>query len=142
MSMHCRKRSKIKVLGKFGKKYQKISKSEDSRSPKGAPRGANPWPGASLVRPGGWPRHLAAWARGTPPRAPFVLYLPLVEEISKENFVTRKALLFRRRRDSDLEIARRNCPGTLPEGGLTSGGLSITMIASGMSRSPPWDMGP
>ena len=33
-----------------------------------------------------------------------------------------------------LGIARRSCPGTLPEGGLTSGGLSITMIASGMCR--------
>ena len=80
----------------------------------------------------GFPCHQAAWVRGPPPRSPFGLFLPLDEEIPEENPVTQKSLLFRRRRDFDLGIARRPCPGTLPEGGLTSGGLSTTMLSSGM----------
>ena len=34
------------------------------QKPEGGPKGGRPWPGA-----GGWPRHLAAWARGAIPQA-------------------------------------------------------------------------
>ena len=122
----------MKVLRKFQKKYQKISTKEDSRRPKGALRGATPWPDASLARRGGWPHPLTAWARGEPLRLPFGIYLVPETETLGETPVTQFHPLFRRHRDSELGIARRTSPGTLSEGGLTSGGFSITMIASGM----------
>ena len=134
MSVNCRFIPIFTVPKKFQEKYKKISVPEDSGSPKESRRGAPPsqagrWRGPTLGRarrPPGW--------RGPPLVPPFGLDLHLVLKTLERNPVTRFHLLFRRRGDSDLGIARRTCPGTLPEGGLTSGGLSITMIASGMRR--------
>ena len=90
-----------------------------------AARGHDPPLGGAVEPPG----------RGVGPlRLPFGLYLVLAPKTLLSNPVMRFRPLFRRRSDSDLGIARRSCPGTLPEGGLTSGGLFITMIAFGMCR--------
>src|SRR4051812_24756992 len=77
------------------------------------PRGGHPWPGASLVRPGGLPRDLFAWARGAPLRPPFGIYLALVPKIYRDPPVMRLHLFVRRRGDSALGIARRTCPDWL-----------------------------
>ena len=122
------------MLGKIQKKSQNSYSIEDSRSPKESRRGATPRPGALLARPRGWSRPLAAWARGATPQAPLWPIFTSRSRNPRESSVTRFRPLFHRRRDSDLGIARRTCPDTMPDGGLTSGGLSITMIASGMRR--------
>src|SRR4051812_43499793 len=76
----------------------------------------------------------APWWRGSPggraewppgirghPLALFVLYLlHLLKPTKTEPFFVISPL-FCRRRDSKIEVARSSCPGTLPEGGLTSG---------------------
>ena len=66
-----------------------------------------------------------------PPLVPyFSLNLKTLREESFSMFVP----LFCRHRDPEMGISRSSCPGTLPEGGLISGGPSITMLASEMLR--------
>ena len=110
-------------------------KSAVQKNPKARRRaGGGPPPGqAPTWRGQGGGR--ATWLPGQvgPPLGPpFLLYITLDTETLEESPVTRFRPLFHRRRDSNLGISRRTCPGTLPEGGLTSGDLSITMIVSGM----------
>ena len=96
------------------------------QKPEGDPEGGTPWPGASTARLGGGRATCLPGPGGPPLRLPFGIYLALVTETLEEDSAMQNSPLFRRRRDS--------CPGTLPEGGLISGGPSITMIASGMLR--------
>src|SRR4051794_25999803 len=66
--------------------------------------------------------------------APLRLYLPLVPKPSRTEPFFTISPLFHHRRASKIGCARRPLPGTLPEGGLTSGSFSTTMDASRMSR--------
>ena len=87
------------------------------------------WHGPTLGRatrtPGG---------RGHPLVPPFGLYLQPVTKTLVRNPTSRFSPLFRRRLASKIGSTRRPLPGTLPEGGLTSGSFSTTMSASGMCR--------
>src|SRR4051812_11615297 len=105
------------VKNKSARKFQKnqINNQRDRRLQKheGALERAHP-----LARRGQGGGLLVRWGLPSPP--PFGIYLhPKVRTLA-ENPVTRFRPLFRRRRDSDLGIAKRSCPSTLQEGGLTS----------------------
>ena len=60
----------MKFLRKIPKNSRNSNLPEDPRSQKEARRGATPGPGNQRARPGGWPRHLAAWPGGVTPRPP------------------------------------------------------------------------
>src|SRR3954466_15742004 len=66
--------------------------------------------------------------------APFRLYITPVEETLKTEVFFPISSLYRRRRRLKIGAARRRCPGTLLEGGITSGSPSISMDASRMGR--------
>src|ERR1041385_2830359 len=66
------------------------------------------------------------------PSSPFGIYYLFVAETLEENPASRNTSLFRRRPASKIGGTRRPLPGTLPEGGLTSGSFSTTMDASRM----------
>ena len=94
-------------------------------------------PGAAGAPWRGLGRGHARW----PPRwcgpslaPPFGLYLLLVPETLGTEPFLRYLRLFRCRHDSKIRRARRTCPGTLSEGGLTSGSFSTTMRVSRMCR--------
>ena len=112
-------------------KKSAFQKTADHRRRAG---GGHPPPRRPLARPGVGPRHLAAWVEGATPDAPFGLYLHPVMKTLGRHSVSRFSPLFRRRRDPEIGIARRPCPGTLPEGGSISGSFSTTMSASRMCR--------
>ena len=79
----------------------------------------------------------ALWPPGTvgpPPVLPFGIYLPRALKTPNEEPFFANTLLFRRLRDSEMGITRSSYPGTLSEGGLISGGSSITMLASERRR--------
>ena len=64
--------------------------------------------------------------------APFGLYLAPAEETPNIDLLFPFSSLYYRRRRFKIGAARRSCPGTLPEGGTTSGRPSIAMDASRM----------
>src|SRR4051812_5888406 len=66
----------------------------------------------------------------SPLAAPLRLYLPLAPKTLGAEPFFQNPSLFRRRRRFKIGAARRPCPGTLSEGGPTSGSLSIAMDAS------------
>ena len=98
---------------------------------RGPPPGAQaPWwraPGAGRAR--GAPGPLVA-----PLAAPLRLYILRDEKPSKREPFFAISPLFRRRRASEIGSTSRPLPGTLPEGGPTSGSFLSTMDASRMSR--------
>ena len=101
--------------------------------PKGGTRGGPLHPGGLLARPKVGPRHLAAWSGG-PPWCPLWPIYPSCSENPRED--PRYAIFTTIPPPPRFQSWDRQkiCPDTLPEGGLTSGGLSTTMIASGMCR--------
>src|ERR1041384_2529931 len=68
LSVHCRKRSIIKVLGKFQKNYNKKQQIRRLQKAGGGPEGSPPCLGGLLMRPRVGSRLLAAWS-GAPPLA-------------------------------------------------------------------------
>src|ERR1044071_6050193 len=66
-----------------------------------------------------------------PPRCPLGLYLVPAEETPNIDLLFPFSSLYRRR-CFKIGAARRSYPGTLPEGGTTSGRPSIAMDASRM----------
>src|ERR1041385_3589123 len=67
-----------------------------------------------------------AYQWGPPLVHPFGLYLPPDEKTLKRDPISRLSPMFHRRCDPMIGSTRRPLPDTLPEGGLTSGSLSIT----------------
>ena len=102
--------------------------------PEGGAGGATPgqaatWHGQGLAAPRS---RLARWAHPwCPTLRPFI---PFVPKTFRDVLFSTFTPLFRRHRDPEIGISRSSCPGTLPEGGLISGGPSITMLASEMLR--------
>ena len=102
--------------------------------PEGGPGGATPWPGGHLARPGAG---RAPWSPGQVGPAQVPYFAPIYPSHSENPL---RGLLFHvfttvpPHRDPEIGISRSSSPGTLPEGGLISGGSSITMIASVMLR--------
>src|SRR3954462_1679015 len=96
-----------------------------------------PWRGPTLGRAGHPPGYPVA-----PLDAPFGLYLVPAEETPNIDLLFSFSSLYRCRRRFKIGAARRSCPGTLPEGGTTSGRPSIAMEAFRMCREyPPLDHG-
>src|SRR3954469_9307669 len=89
-------------------------------------------PGALVARPRGWSCQGAPGSLVDPLAAPLRLYLPPAEEIPNIEVFFPISSLYRRCRCFKIGAARRRCPGTLPEGGTTSGSPSIAMDASRM----------
>ena len=88
-----------------------------------------------LARPRVGPRREAAWTPGGPPLAATLRLLILRHgKPPKTEPFFAISTLFRRRRAFKIKSASRLLPGTLPEGGLTSGSFSTTMSASWMSH--------
>src|ERR1041385_8239069 len=117
-------KSARKIPGKIQEKsaYRKLPE-EPGRGQRGA-RGAQaatqrgPTPGAP----------------GPPLAAPLRLFIPRHGKTPKVEPYSANSPLFRRRRASQIGSTRRPLPGTLPEGGLTSGCLLSTMDAPRMSH--------
>src|SRR3954470_6504311 len=88
------------------------------------------------MRPGGAARgrahRLPSWLSGGPPRCPLDLYLSPTKEPPMIDLLFPTSSLYRRCRRFKIGVARRSCPGTLPEGGTPSGRPSIAMDASRM----------
>ncbi|KAK1681186.1 hypothetical protein QYE76_042034 [Lolium multiflorum] len=106
--------------------------AEGSRAPKERRRGAK---GAQPTRRCGQGAGAPPWGGPLerPPTLPFLLYNLSVAKTLVPRATIREKLLRRRRRQShlgDSEIAS----GTLPERGILTGGLYITMPASGVMR--------
>src|ERR1041385_2042490 len=124
----------LKVPEKFREKYRKNQHTGSfAKSPRGA-RGEPEGPGGQRARPGPWPRQGAPGAPVQPLAAPFRLFIPRDEKPSGTEPFFAISPLFHRRRDSKIGSTRRPLPGTLPEGGITSGSFSTTMDASRMIR--------
>src|ERR1041385_6774253 len=121
------------MLQKFGKNQIKNQRRrtfrKDLSGARGPPPGAQaPWwriPGAGRAR--GAPGPLVA-----PLAAPLHLYILRDEKPLKTEPFFAISPLFHRRHASEIGSTSRPLPGTLPEGGLTSGSLSSTMDASRM----------
>ena len=87
------------------------------------------WRGQALGRA----RRSPGWV--PPPLVPsFGLYLESREETLADFLESRISPSFRRRSASEIGSVRRPLPGTLPEGGLTSGSFSTAMDASRTCR--------
>ena len=124
-------KSAQKIPGKIYKKsaYRKLPDARRrARGEPGATQAAT-WRGPPPGRARRAPGH-----PGPPLVPPFGLYYLLVPETLERNPASRFSPLFRRRSASKIGSIRRPLPGTLPEGGITSGSLSTTMSASRMSR--------
>src|ERR1041385_1536177 len=120
---------------KFREKYRKNQRTGSfQKSPGGARRG--PRGGQAAARSGPTPGRArgALRAPGPPLAAPFRLFIPRHGKTPEEKPYSANSPLFRRRRASKIGSTRRPLPGTLPEGGLTSGSLLSTMDAPRMSR--------
>ena len=102
--------------------------------PKGGQRGPTCCPGGQVARPRVGPRREAAWTPGGPPGCPLRLFIPRDEKPSGTEPFFAISPLFRRRHASKIRSANRFLPGTLPEGGSTSGSFASTMDASRMCR--------
>src|SRR4051812_5657860 len=118
MSMNCRFLPIFTVAQKIQENQIKNQRNGSFQSPKEGQGGH-----LSPRRLGG----AAGWCG--PPRVPPLSYILLVPETLGVEPFLRYLPLFHRRGDSKIVIARRTCPGTLPEGGLTSRSLSTTMSA-------------
>src|SRR3954465_16066586 len=125
----------LKVLQKFWKNYIKNQRPGSLRNYQGRRGGKplgfqkGPWRGPTLGRarhPPGCPV--------APLGAPFGLYLVPAEETPNIDLLFPFSSLYRRRCRFKIGAARRNCPGTLPDGGTPSGRPSIAMDASRMCR--------
>src|SRR3954462_10818267 len=117
-----------------GKNTEKISVQEASRKALEGPEGSQgaqaatrrgPTPGRARGAPG---------APGPPLAAPLRLFILRHGKTPEEEPYSANSPLFCRRRASKIGSTRRPLPGTLPEGGLTSGSLLSTMDAPRMSR--------
>src|ERR1041385_3517764 len=123
-------KSARKIPGKIQEKsaYRKL-REEPERGQRGA-RGPRRPPGVAppLAWPGGRRGPLVHLL--LPPLRLFILRHG---ETPKTEPYFANSPLFRRRRASEIRSTRRPLPGTLPEGGLTSGSLLSTMDAPRMS---------
>ena len=123
------------ILPKNSRKFTEIlicQKLPDARRGPGGeppPGQAATWCGQGLPAPAG---RLARWDLPWCPFSP--LFIPRIPKTLREDCFSTFTTLFRRHRDPEIGISRSSCPGTLPEGGLISGGPSITMLASEMLR--------
>ena len=133
----------IKRLQKFRKNQKKNQRTGTFRNHLGGARGPPPgtqvpwWCALGVGRVRGAPGSLV-----DPLAAPLRLYIPPAEEIPNIQVLFPISSLYRRRRRFKIGAARRRYPGTLPEGGITSGSPSISMDASQMCREYSWTMGP
>src|SRR4051812_42606821 len=91
--------------------------------PCGLPERPNP-----RSRPGG------AWTPWDPLAAPLRQYIALAPKTLEAEPFFLIPSLFRRCRHLNIGAVRRPCPGTLPEGGSTSGNISNAMDGSRMTR--------
>src|SRR3954468_5192253 len=107
---------------------------EASRRARKGPEGIQGGPGGHPARPHPWPRQGGAWGPGPPLAAPLLLFILRRGETPETEPFFAISPLFRRRRASEIGSTRRPLPGTLPEGGLTSGSLLSTKDAPRMSR--------
>ena len=87
-----------------------------------------------MARPRAWSRQGAPGPLIAPLAATLHLYISRDVKLLKTEPYYAISPLFRRRRASKIGSGRRPPPGTLPEGGITSGSFSTTMDASRMSR--------
>src|SRR3954464_4956144 len=133
----------LKVLQKFWKNYIKNQRPGSLRKHTGRKGGPpqrlkkGPWRGPTLGRVGHPPGCPVA-----PLGAPFGLYLVPTEETPNIDLLFQFSSLYHRRCRFKIGAARRSFPGTLSEGGTTSGRPSIAMDASRMCREySPLDHG-
>src|SRR3954470_15232729 len=125
----------LKVLQKFGKNPIKNQRFGSFGNHRRGARGDPPGPQAPSRRALGW-----GHARGPPGPLVAPPGCPLRPYILRDGKLPRRepffviSPLFRRRRASKIGSTRRPLPGTLTEGGLTSGSFSTTMEASRMIR--------
>ena len=125
----------IKSAPKIREKSDKKSVQKNLlEGPEWGQRATTRGPGALVVRPRGWPSQGAPGPLVAPLAAPLRLYILRDEKPSRTEPFFAISPLFRRRRASKIGSASRPLPGTLPEGGLTSGSFSTTMDASRMIR--------
>ena len=125
----------LKVPQKFGKNYIKNKRPGSFRN--------------HQKREGGDPPRLQApWWRGPrvgrardpsgslvdPLDAPLHLYIALAEETPNIKLFLPISSLYGHRHRFKIGVARRRCPGTLPEGGTTSRSPSTPMDASRICR--------
>ena len=123
----------LKVPNKFPENQIKNQRVGSFRNHEVGASGDPPGPQAPWWRDHGWGRAQGALGPLVAPlAAPFRLYLPPVQKPSTPEALFPISSLFRRRRRFKIGAARRGCPGTLPEGGFTSGSPSISMDASRM----------
>lgn len=128
---------KIAEKSKCSEKSKKIPKilfHRKTQEARRAARGVHPLASNHTARPGAGRAPWSPGQVGPTLEPPYGLYLPYVPKTLGEDSFLRSTPLFRRHRDPKIGISRSSCPGTLSEGGLISGGPSITMIASGMLR--------
>ena len=125
----------IKIARKIQEKsYKKLALRKLRESPKEDLGGPTCCPGGQGARPplgraGGAPGSLVA-----PLAAPLRLYILRDAKTLKTEPFFMISPLFRRHSAPKIGSIRRLLPGTLPEGGITSGSFSIAMDASRMSR--------
>src|ERR1041385_925887 len=120
---------------KFRQKYRKNQRTRSFQKSPGGARGG-PRGGQAATRRGPTPGRArgAPGAPGPPLAAPFRVFIPRHGKTPEEEPYFANSPQFRRRRASKIGSTRRPLPGTLPEGGLTSGSLLSTMDAPRMSR--------
>src|ERR1041385_2644403 len=109
---------------KFREKYRKNQRTGSFQKSPGGARG-DPRGGQAATQRGPTPARArgAPGAPGPPLAAPFRLFIPRHRKTPEEEPYSANSPLFRRRRASKVGSTRRLLPGTLLEGGLTSGSL-------------------
>src|ERR1041385_5543363 len=117
---------------KFREKYRKNQRTGSFEKSPGGAKGEPGGPGSHPAQPHPWPRQGAPGAPGPPLAAPLLLFILRHGETPKIEPYFANSPLFRRRRASEIGGTVRTLPGTLPEGGSTSGSFSSTMEASWM----------
>src|SRR3954470_14859202 len=113
---------------------KKISVTEALRRAREGPEGSQGAQAATRRGPTPGRTRGAPRAPGPPLAAPLLLFIPRHGKTPEEEPYSANSPMFRRRRASKIGSTRRPLPGTLPEGGLTSGSLLSTMDAPRMSR--------
>ena len=134
MSLNYRFLPYLKCSKNSRKNIKKISVQEASRCPKRGQRGARGTQAATWRGPPPGRARRAPGPPSPPLVPPFGLYYLLAPETLERNPASRFPPLFRRRSASKIGSVRRPLPGTLPEGGITSGSSSTIMDASRMCR--------
>src|ERR1041385_2663317 len=104
-----------------GKSDKKSAQKNLPKEPKWGQRATTRGPGALVARPRGWPRHGAPGPLVAPLAAPLCLYILRIGKPSKGEPFFAISPLFHRRLASEIGSTSRLLPGTLPEGGTTSG---------------------